>query len=294
MLRPLAIAALLLSLAGLAPARDIFVDNLGGDDRLTGNASDSTVAGTGPVRTIAKALRLAEKGDRVVLANRGEPYRECVTLHGGGNSGYPGKPFTIIGNGAVLDGSAPIDPLAWEHVEGEIFRYEPRLKSHQQLFRDDRPLVRVPVAGPQMPAMEPLQWCLYNRAIHFRVEAFRAPFDYELSHAEMTVGLTLYEVRHVRIENLTVQGYQLDGLNAHDSAFAVELAGITARGNGRSGISIGGASRVTLVGCLVGNNGAAQVRTEGWSHTKIVDCALLETGAPPLVREGGEVTIVGE
>ena len=101
----------------------------------------------------------------------------------------------------------------------------------------------------------------------------------------------MYEVRHVIINDLVVQGFQLDGVNAHDSAFDVSLNGLTCRGNGRSGISIGGASRVTLEACLVGNNGAAQVRTEGQSHTRIVNCNLLDNTAPALQRDGGKVTV---
>ena len=37
---------------------------------------------TGPVRTIAKALRLAQAGDRIELAKSEQPYRECVSLVG--------------------------------------------------------------------------------------------------------------------------------------------------------------------------------------------------------------------
>jgi hypothetical protein len=64
----------------------------------------------------------------------------------------------------------------------------------------------------------------------------------------------------------------------------VRLVGITARGNGRSGISLGGSSRADLEACLVGNNGLAQVRTEGWSHTRLINCTLLENTAPAVVR----------
>jgi hypothetical protein len=120
------------------------------------------------------------------------------------------------------------------------------------------------------------------------------PRDYELSYTALTVGITLYEVRHVVISDLVVQGFQLDGINAHDGVFDASLVGLTCRGNGRSGISIGGASRVNLTACLVGDNGAAQVRTEGFSHTEILHCNLLENTAPAVVREGGLVMMLPE
>ena len=52
----------------------------------------------------------------------------------------------------------------------------------------------------------------------------------------MPVGITLYKVRDVAIGDLTVQGFQLDGINAFDGAFDIQLSGVTCRGNGRSGI----------------------------------------------------------
>jgi hypothetical protein len=90
---------------------------------------------------------------------------------------------------------------------------------------------------------------------------------------------------------LIVQGFQLDGLNAHDSVFHCDLQELTCRGNGRSGIAIGGACRVRAIQCLVGDNGAAQVRTEGRCQAELIDCELLDKTAPGLVKDGGEVFV---
>ena len=111
-----------------------------------------------------------------------------------------------------------------------------------------------------------------------------------MEYAALPVGITLYEVRNVVIRDLVIQGFQLDGVNAHDSVFNLTLSGLTCRGNARSGISVCGASRVLIDNCLCGNNGDSQVRTEGYSHTRIVNCELLDDTAPPLKREGGTVT----
>ncbi len=86
-----------------------------------------------------------------------------------------------------------------------------------------------------------------------------------------------------------IQGFQLDGVNAHDGVRETTLSALNCRGNGRSGISVGGASRVRIDACLVGNNGTAQVRTEGFSHTQLIGCDLLDNTAPRIVREGGRV-----
>jgi hypothetical protein len=277
-------------LANAAIARDLFVDNVGGDDRLDGGTPKTNVQGSGPCRTITRALQLAQRGDRIVLTATGEPYRESITLQGGRHSGSDFKAFMIDGSGAVLDGSQPVPQDAWEHVRGDVFRFHPPRATFQQLFLDGRPANRRAIAAEgKLPELQPLEWFLFDRELYFRVETGKLPQDYALTFAGHPVGITLYEVRHVQIRDLIVQGFQLDGINAHDSAFEVSLAGITSRGNGRSGVSIGGASRVTIDACLIGNNGAAQVRTEGWSTTRIVNSDILDNTAPAVVEEGGRV-----
>jgi hypothetical protein len=247
--------------------------------------------GGGPLQSITRALELAQKGDRIILANTGEPYREPICLTGGRSSGFAGRPFEIVGNGAVLDGSQPVPDDAWEHFRGEILRFRPKLLSHQQLFHNGVPLSRRAVERDyEVPALQPLEWCLMDGYIFFRPEENRLPQSYALRCAGDRVGITLYEVRNVVISDLVVQGFQLDGINAHDSAFDVALVGLICRGNGRSGISVGGASRVLVQACMVGNNGAAQIRTEGPSHTRIVNSDLIDDPqAPALVRHGREV-----
>lgn len=274
-----------LVLATSSSARDIFVDNVGGSD-LADGSSDRTAC-----RTIERALRSAEKGDRIVVANTGQPYRESITLQAGRHSGTADRPFTIVGNGAILEGAAPVPEHAWEHAHGNVFRFSPRLKSYQLLFLDGRPANRVKVARSDrdLPELKPREWCLFERQVYFCVEEGRMPQHYDLSYSALAVGITMYEVRNVIISDLVVQGFQLDGVNAHDGVNGATLRGVTCRGNARSGISVGGASRIRIEGCLVGNNGAAQVRTEGQSHTHIADSSLLDNTAPPLVREGGKV-----
>ncbi|MCE9556521.1 MAG: DUF1565 domain-containing protein, partial [Planctomycetes bacterium] len=82
------VSLLLLALvAAPAPAEDIFVNNLAGQDAADGRATAGSSQQSGPVRTIARALALAKAGDRIVLAKTEEPYREAVGLGGPRNSG---------------------------------------------------------------------------------------------------------------------------------------------------------------------------------------------------------------
>lgn len=294
MLRTLWLILLTLSIVPTVGfARDVYVNNQVGDDRATGRNPQPRFGGEGPVSSLGRALAIANRGDRIVMADTGTPYRESVTLQAGRNSGEPDRPFVIEGNGATLDGSEPVPPDAWEFWRGEVFRFQPRRFSHQQLFLNDRPLARrTPDANGGLPDLQPLEWCYIGRHIYFRPEPDRLPGGYELTHASLPVGIGFYEVHDVVVNGLTIQGFQLDGVNAHDSAFQIVLDNLVCRGNGRAGISVGGASRVTIRDCLVGNNGAAQVRTEGYSRTRIIDSNLLDNTAPPLVRDGGSVNIV--
>lgn len=279
-------------LAG-ASARDIFVNNVAGDDRFTGAASSTQGAKIGPCKTIACALKLAAKGDRIVLAATGEPYRESITLQAGRHSGFGDRPFEIVGGGATLLGTSPVPDSDWEHVGGEVYRFSPPRKSSQLLFLDGKPAERVPV-GPadlNLPDLQPRHWCLFQRDVYFRAEPGRTPGSYNLEYCALPVGITLYEVRHVVIRDLIVQGFQLDGINSHDGVFDASLKSLTCRGNARSGISIGGASRVLISDSLLGGNGEAQLRTEGYSHTRVVSSRLLDKTAPAIQSEGGTVQV---
>ncbi len=287
------VSSLLLLVPATSAARDIYVDNVAGDDRRNGATQRISGRAGGPVRSLRRALELAEGSDRVVLADTGESYRESVTLQAGKHTGVAGRPFTIVGNGATLDGSAPVPGTAWQHVDGNVFRFRPARTSYQILFLNSKPLERRFVDREVgFPQLQPLEWCLFDRYVYFCVEKDKLPSHYELSHTSLPVGITLYEARNIVISDLVVQGFQLDGLNAHDSVFDATLVGLTCRGNGRSGISVGGASRVRIIACLVGNNGVAQVRTEGFSRTEILNCDLVEAPhAPAVVRDGGLVSV---
>ena len=279
-----------LMLAAQGWARDVYVNNVTGDDRNDGSAPVLGSSRMGPFRTIARALRSTEKGDRVILANTDQAYRESITLQGSRQSGLPDAPFVLMGNGAILDGTERVPLGGWTFHRGSVFRYRPPRTSFQVLYLEGRPAERRSVGSlDAIDQLEPLEWCLFQQHLYFCVEPGMLPHAYELSHAAHQVGLTLYDVRHVIVRDLVIQGFQLDGINAHDGVTDTTLLGLNCRGNGRSGISIGGASRVRIDSCLVGNNGAAQVRTEGFSRTHLVSCDLLDNTAPKIVREGGQV-----
>lgn len=276
--------------AQITRAKEIHVNNVTGNDINRGQQPNYTGDG-GPVRTLWKALRLADSGDQVVLANSGQPYRECITLIGSHHSGLLANRFTIIGNGAVLDGSKSIPPHCWEHIVGDVFRFHPPRSSFQQLFIDDRPVTRVLAEPGRSPIgqLQAREWSLFEGQIYFRVEPDKSVYQYQLSCCGHPIGITLYRVQQVTIADLTVQGFQLDGVHAHDGVDDCALVGVTCRGNGRSGVAIAGTSKLQLDNCIVGDNGFAQLLTQGTSVTQLLESAILPKSAPPIVRQGGEV-----
>ena len=72
------------------------------------------------VPTIAQAIKLAQPGDTIHL----EPkvYRDYAGFYG--KKGEPGRPITLDGHGARLEGSDPIDPAKWTDVAPGLFKNE--------------------------------------------------------------------------------------------------------------------------------------------------------------------------
>jgi hypothetical protein len=271
--------------------REIHVNNLTGEDSLNGLTPQVVGQHSGPVKTLAKAMRIAQAGDRVVMANTGTPYREAFTLEGGKNSGiHSNAPFILEGNGAIVEGVLPVVEH-WEFVTGHIFRITTQIKSHQILWLGDRPAERVALVEGKLPSLKPMQYAFADGYLYLCVEADKLPHQYEPLVAGSWTGLTLYNIRNVIIRNVELRGFAFDGLNAHDNVFNVHLENVTCRENGRCGFTIGGSSQVMLDRCLAEQNYAAQVRSEAYAQATLADCTLDDSYAPAVVKEGGSTVI---
>jgi len=278
-------------------ARDVYVNNVIGNDMNVGGRTDVRPQ-DGPVRTLNRALRLVDRGGRIVVANTGEPYREMISVCDVEQRGYPGQPLVIQGNGAVLDGTVATAPGAWTYETDNIFSFRPRRLTYQQLFRDGKPLARLRTTnfpGATLP-LEPLRWALLTDRIAFRVEDGNLPEHYALRHAGLQAGITLYNTEHVRIEDLVVQGFQLDGISARELVRNCQLVRVECRANGRSGISVGGVSRVSLSSCNAYDNGRAQLRVEGRGRVTAERCDFDKDGkdVPWLELRGGRAVVDGQ
>lgn len=72
------------------------------------------------VPSIAHAIKAAQPGDTIHL----EPkvYRDYAGFYG--KKGEPGKPITLDGHGATLEGSDPIDAAQWREVAPGLFAHD--------------------------------------------------------------------------------------------------------------------------------------------------------------------------
>jgi hypothetical protein len=281
--------------SGRSEAIDFFVNNLLGNDQLPGTSLEPQ-QGDGPVATISRALQLAGRSDRIVLANTQVPYHDMIGLSGPRHSGTAERPFVVIGNGAVLDGTVQAERGAWRHVQGNIFALRPRRLAYQQLFLAGKPLLRQEFPGwaQGTPALEPLQWALSDGQIFLRVEEGRLPEFYDLRHCGLQTGVTLYNTQHVRVENLVVQGFQQDGINAHELVRHCELIDVDSRANGRSGLSVGGVSRVSVVRSHFYDNGRVQIRNEGLAHLTLTECDVDGETTPAYSSQGERFLVDGQ
>jgi hypothetical protein len=286
------VVALELPSPGRASAGTVYVDNVTGDD-LHDGAEPQSAGGSGPVRTLRKALSVCKSGDRILLANTGEPYRESISLSTADHCGNAISPFVIDGQGATLEGAELVPGDAWEHERGAVFRYRPPRSTYQQLFLDGKPAVERKLSPDEarLPQLKPLEWYRRGAYLYFCVEPDKLPRNYNLAYSARQTGITVYHVHHVVITNLVVQSFRLDGINLNDGVENCEVSDITSRGNGRSGLTVSGSSKARLTGCLLGDNGEEQLLVEGVSSTVVEDCELIANTAPAITNRGAKLVV---
>ncbi|MDR1491930.1 MAG: hypothetical protein LBT05_04320 [Planctomycetaceae bacterium] len=242
-------------------AKDIYVNNLIGDDNNLGQLADLTGGIAGPLKTIGRAIALSGQGDRIILASTPIPYKETICLFGKKQSGDEFTPFVIEGNGAILDGGEVLPIESWSYSGNNVFRFQPSNLTHFQLFENGLPLKRIAISPESKtpPALQPMEWCVCNGFVYVCLENFKRPQDYRFSYSERTTGITVMQANNVRVNDLIVQGFQVDGISIVNNTKNIALNNVIVRGNGRNGLTIGSSSSVVVSHALFGDNNAAQI-----------------------------------
>lgn len=261
-------------------ASTIYVDNRFGNDSFDGASSEQVDVRSGPLKTIRRALEMARQGDTVVIANRGVPYYESISLSGRRHCGYREAKFTIVGNGAVVSGARLVPAAAWKEVAPDLWRFSPWRKGHYQLILNGQPLPETPVArGAQtLPKIPAGQWAAWRGSIYYQAARFVAPSEQPFAFAADSVGLTLSEVHDVQIVGLSFRHFRLDGISAHSLCRNVVLEQVQSLGNGRAGLFVGGTSAVEAIECNFTNNRRHNILIRG-RHA--VARVVPELTAPP-------------
>lgn len=274
-------------------ADDLVIDNVRGSDYQNDRGYAPGPATHGPYRTIARALAVAGPGDRIVLTKTDQPYRECVSLNGDKLSGTSTEPLILIGNGATLDGSEATNPIGWRTVPQEqgLWEYVDTPPGFGLLLSSNQTLGQWKPKSEQgnLSLIGTNTWTRQQGRFLFRPAPGKGPRDYHLQMTVQTTGITLYDIQHVQIQDLTIRGFRIDGINALDRATHIKLSNVTVIDNGRSGISVGGASHVTVDSSEVSDNGIAQLRTEGNGVLELGRVIVDPSTAPAIVDDGGRV-----
>lgn len=233
-------------------AHDLYVDPTNGNDAANGLAAKAE-GDNGPVKTIAKAIKLAGPGDTVHLTP--VVYRESAAFHN--KHGEPGKPITLDGHGATLEGSEPIDPKDWEQVSPGLYRNDHLLRA-DLLTRDDAVIGRwffvfdgrmnhmgrtskgrsEPLKKPE--ELQPGEWTIVKaeHAFYVRINPAKALTDYKIAAPLRANAVSLSgDCSHIIVRNVTGTHVYNDGYNIHGKTRECVFENIAAIDCGDDGFS---------------------------------------------------------
>lgn len=225
-----------------APAGDLHVDREAGADTNDGRSA--------PVRTIARAIRLAGPGDTIHLAPG--TWRESAVFID--RHGEPGRPITLDGHGAVLDGSEPVTATEWEEVEPGLFRRKslyPKtdeaivarwyLVWDGEMRRMGRSPKGIP-ADPLKPAADllPGEWT-YARdedAFYLRLPEGQSLAEAKIRYPKRSSAVIFASSgSNITVRNLTATHVYNDGFNIHGAQRNLRFENIAAIECGDDGFS---------------------------------------------------------
>lgn len=210
--------------------------------------------------TIQHAIKMAVAGDTIHL----EPkvYRDYAGFYG--KKGEPGKPITLDGHGATLEGSDPIDPAKWREVSPGLFANDDLMPGLSDavigrwffLFDGKMQHMGRTSKGKQAPLKKPeeLQVGEWTFVKDPSREKPLSKAIYGTFYLKLTAGQSLAEAKvfapmrsggvqmsgdnaHLVIKNLTATHPYNDGFNIHGDCRDVIFENIRAIECGDDGIS---------------------------------------------------------
>jgi hypothetical protein len=234
-------AFLLMSPAMAEPLIDIYVSPTAGNDANDGRSH--------PVKSIARAIKLAEPGDTIHLAV-GTYFESADFIN---KHGLPGKPITLNGHGAILDGSEAVTAKEWEEVEPGLYR-----RTHLYKVTDEAIVSRWYLLwdgkmnrmnrcskGPSQPLkavadLLPGEWTFVKEkdAFYLRIPPGRTLEQEKIRYPARSNAVSFSSTGSwITIQNITGTHVYNDGYNIHGAQRNLRFENITAIECGDDGFS---------------------------------------------------------
>lgn len=263
-------------------------------------ARDLRVGVDPDVPTIHHAIKFARPGDTIHL-EPGKVYRDYAGFYG--KKGDPGKPITLDGHGATLEGSDPLDPARWREVSPGLFAADDLLPDPSDaviarwffLFDGKMQLMGRTSKGRSEPLkkpedLRPGEWTFLKDpsrekppskqiygSFFIRLAPGTALADAKISVPVRSAGVQFSgDNAHLVIRNLTATHPYNDGFNIHGDCREVVFENIRAIECGDDGISAHESARYrvdgfTSIGNSTGICDTGTARTD-YRNVFIADC----------------------
>ena len=240
------VTALMLSASLSVTAATYYVNN------QTGNDANDGLSAEKPFLTIAKSMTALQAGDTLVMAP-GKIYYESMMMR---QSGTPSKPITIEANGAVLSGRAPIPKDNWKALDNGLWQNANQLQFgalRSRVFNDKDEMVSVHISTkPQELKAGEAVW--NKDGIYLKLEAGQKPQDFALFGTYRQSGVMLQDHSYITVNNITVENFSNDGVNAHGYCRGLIFRNLVSRWNGDDGFSIHEDVQACLYGAHLHHN----------------------------------------
>lgn len=247
--------------------RDLYVDPDKGNDSADGLLAIAKEK-SGPVKTIARAIRLAQAGDTVHLAPMKTPYHESAIFYD--RSGEPGKPITLDGHGNTITGCEPLNLADWQMTSAGLYRNDHLLRVDDAVlmrwfFRFDGKMNHMSRSskGPSEPLkkvaeLKPGEWTFVKeeQAFYIKIDPGKKLGDYRIEAPVRGSGVVVAgNCNHLVIRNITATHVYNDGYNIHGVCRDVKFENIQAIECGDDGFSAHDDCQVEVDGFVsIGNS----------------------------------------
>ena len=257
------------------------------------------------VKTIREAIKLAQPGDTIHL----QPIVYHDTAIFQNKKGEPGKPITLEGHGATLEGADPLDLAKWKEVSPGLFANDELLPPgslndaaimrwfflwNGKMNHMGRTSKGIKAPFKKAEDLQPGEWTFVRDTTREKPGSpqicgaffIKLPAGQKLADANIAAPMRLNGVQlggdnaHLIIKNLTATHPHNDGFNIHGDCREVRFENIRAIECGDDGISAHESAEYHVNGLVsIGNStGITDILSAhtSYNHVFIADCLAFD------------------